>query len=80
MIDLSTHNEDLIRDASTWKPLNVNPRDSVMMFESGSQSYFVYTGLHTVDVFDKSRGETPSSYHFDEDEFARLMDALNLDE
>lgn len=47
MIDLSNHNEDLIRDANTWKPLNVYPLERVMVFESGSQSYFVYTELHT---------------------------------
>lgn len=80
MIDLSNHNEDLTRDANTWKPLNVNPLERVMVFESGCQSYIVYTGLHTVSVLDDSRGEAPNSYAFEEDEFARLMDALNLDE
>lgn len=48
MIDLSKHNEDLIRDANAWKPLNVYPLERVMVFEGGSQSYFVYTELHTV--------------------------------
>ena len=33
MIDLSNHNEDLIRDANTWKPLNVYPLERVMVFE-----------------------------------------------
>lgn len=31
MIDLSNHNEDLIRDARTWKPLNVYPLERVMV-------------------------------------------------
>ena len=46
MIDLSNHNEDLIRDANTWKPLNVYPLERVMVFESGSQSYFVYRAAY----------------------------------
>lgn len=80
MIDLSNHNEDLIRDANTWKPLNVNPLERVMVFESGSQSYFVYNELHTVSVMDTSRREVSNSYALTEDEFSRLMDELNLDE
>lgn len=79
MIDLSNHNEDLIRDANTWKPLNVNPLERVMVFESGSQSYFVYNELHTVSVMDASRREVSNSYALTEDEFSRLMDELNLD-
>ena len=79
MIDLSKHNEDLIRDANAWKPLNVYPLERVMVFESGSQSYFVYTELHTVSVSDASRREVSNSYALTEDEFSRLMDKLNLD-
>lgn len=78
MIDLSNHNEDLIRDANTWKPLNVYPLERVMV-ESGSQSYFVYTELHTVSVSDASRREVSNSYALTEDEFSHLMDELNLD-
>lgn len=79
MIDLSKHNEDLIRDANAWKPLNVYPLERVMVFESGSQSYFVYTELHTVSVSDASRREVSNSYALTEDEFSRLLDELNLD-
>lgn len=79
MIDLSKHNEDLIRDANAWKPLNVYPLERVMVFESGSQSYFVYTELHTVSVSDASRREVSNSYALTEDEFSRLMDELSLD-
>lgn len=79
MIDLSKHNEDLIRDANAWKPLNVYPLERVLVFESGSQSYFVYTELHTVSVSDASRREVSNSYALTEDEFSRLMDELNLD-
>ncbi|WP_440271092.1 hypothetical protein [Duodenibacillus massiliensis] len=79
MIDLSKHNEDLIRDANTWKPLNVYPLERVMVFESGSQSYFVYNELHTVSVMDTSRREVSNSYALTEDEFSRLIDELNLD-
>jgi hypothetical protein len=79
MIDLSKHNEDLIRDANTWKPLNVYPLERVMVFESGSQSYFVYTELHTVSVSDASRREVSNSYALTEDEFSRLIGELNLD-
>lgn len=79
MIDLSKHNEDLIRDANAWKPLNVYPLERVMVFESGSQSYIVYTELHTVSVSDASRREVSNSYALTEDEFSRLLDELNLD-
>ena len=79
MINLSKHNEDLIRDANAWKPLNVYPLERVMVFESRSQSYFVYTELHTVSVSDASRREVSNSYALTEDEFSRLMDELNLD-
>ena len=80
MIDLSNHNEDLIRDAGSWKPLSINPLERVMAFESGSQSYFVYTELHTVSVMDTRHREVSNSYALTEDEFSRLMDELNLDE
>lgn len=81
MIDLSQHNEEIIRDCNTWTPLNAKPSDCVMMFKNGSQHYLVYTASHIVDVFDDShRGEALNSYAFEEDEFARLMNALNLDE
>ena len=79
MIDLSKHNEDLIRDANAWKPLNVYPLERVMVFEGGSQSYFVYTELHTVSVMDTSRREVSNSYALTEDEFSRLIAKLNLD-
>jgi hypothetical protein len=79
MIDLSKHNEDLIRDANAWKPLNVYPLERVMVFEGGSQSYFVYTELHTVSVMDTSRREVSNSYALTEDEFSRLIAELNLD-
>lgn len=79
MIDLSKHNEDLIRDANAWKPLNVYPLERVMVFEGGSQSYFVYTELHTVSVMDTSRREVSNSYALTEDESSRLIAELNLD-
>ena len=80
MIDLSNHNEDLILDANTWKPLSINPLERVMAFESGSQSYFVYNELHTASVMDTRHREVSNSYALTEDEFPRLMDELNLDE
>ena len=79
MIDLNKPVEDLIRDANTWKPLNVSPAERLMVFESGSQSYVIHTGQHIVCVHDDYR-EGANWYWFDEDEFQRLMDALNFDE
>lgn len=79
MIDLSTHNEDLIRDAHLWEHVACSPLDGVMMFSHREQTYTIYTaGMHSVTVTQDGR-KGMHSYDFEDDEFKRLLDELNLD-
>ena len=77
MIDFGKHNEDLIRDAHTWVPLNVSPVERLMVFEHRSQSYVIHTGQRLVCVHDDNR-KGPNWYSFDAGEFQRLMNELNF--
>ena len=78
MIDLSIHNEDLIRDAHTWEHVACSPLDGVMVFTHRDQDYTIYTGMHSVTVTENGRPGM-HSYDFDQDEFNRLLNELNLD-
>lgn len=79
MIDIGRHNEELIRDAHTWEHVACSPLDGVMVFKHRYQVYTIYTEMHSVTVTEDCR---PGSnyYGFDQDDFKRLMDELNLDQ
>ena len=78
MIDLSNHNEDLIRDAHLWEHVACSPLDGVMLFKHRDQAYTIYTWMHSVTVTENGRPGA-HSYDFDQDEFNRLLDELDLD-